>query len=70
MSWSESGGIRISKVKWGFGEQSRGKVPTCFACAMNQYWLQLNRNWGEGLSKGGGGGGCRYLVSDGRGNDS
>ena len=45
--------------KWGFGEQSlRGKAPTWWF--VNQSWLQLNRNWGQG--------GCRSLVSDGKGN--
>ena len=53
MSWSESGGTRISKVEWGLGSIA-GESPDMF-CAMNQYWLQLNTNWGQGWSTGGGG---------------
>ena len=55
MSWAESRGTRISKVEWGFGEQSRGKARTFYV--MTQYWLQLNRNWVKD-GKGGGGGGA------------
>ena len=68
MSWYESGGTRISKVEWRIGSRA-GEIPKMMFCAMNQYSLQLNRNWGQGRSRGGGGGGCRTLVSDGRGND-
>ena len=41
----------------------QGKSPDMMFCAINQYWLQLNRNCGQGRSMGGGGG-CRSLVSE------
>ena len=34
----------------------QGESPDIMYCAMNQYWLQLNRNWGQGWLGGGGGG--------------